>query len=204
VCTPYGTTTAVTAPSTAISTRSCAEDGFPATWTRTATGTCIAPVVATAPVASGITVGASCGEGGIAGYYGYPSGSATVACIPYATASTAAPTNTVATTPTAATTATTTPTIGSPCTVSGSTGYYGYSGASIICIPYTAATTATTIATTATVATTPATIAASLVGTWAYNTGDGTATTSCNYNGTMRCGWYYTSNPGSYSLGPPQ
>jgi hypothetical protein len=54
------------------------------------------------------------------------------------------------------------------------------------------------------VATTPATIAASLVGTWAYNTGDGTATTSCNYNGTMRCGWYYTSNPGSYSLGPPQ
>ena len=204
VCTPYGTTTAVTAPSTAISTRSCAEDGFPATWTRTATGTCIAPVVATAPVASGITVGASCSEGGIAGYYGYPSGSATVACIPYATASTAAPTNTVATTPTAATTATTTPTIGSPCTVSGSTGYYGYSGASIICIPYTAATTATTIATTATVATTPATIAASLVGTWAYNTGDGTATTSCNYNGTMRCGWYYTSNPGSYSLGPPQ
>lgn len=199
VCTPYGTTTAVTAPNTAISTRSCAEDGFPATWTRTATGTCIAPIVVAEPVASGITVGSSCSQNGIPGYYGYVSGSATITCIPYST-----PAATTATTvATGATTATTAPTIGMPCSVSGQAGYFGYSGVNIVCIPYTAATTATTIATTATVATTPATIAASLVGTWAYNSGDGTANTSCNYNGTMRCGWYYTSTPGSYTMGPP-
>jgi hypothetical protein len=52
VCTPFATSTAPTMPSTAISTRSCAEDGFPATWTRTATGSCVAPVVYTAPVAT--------------------------------------------------------------------------------------------------------------------------------------------------------
>ena len=199
VCTPYGSTTAVTAPNTAISTRSCAEDGFPATWTRTATGTCIAPIVVAEPVASGITVGGSCSQNGIPGYYGYVSGSATITCIPYST-----PAATTATTvATGATTATTAPTIGMPCSVSGQAGYYGYSGVNIVCIPSTAATTATTIATTATVATTPATIAASLVGTWAYNSGDGTANTSCNYNGTMRCGWYFTSTPGSYTMGPP-
>jgi hypothetical protein len=43
-----------------------------------------------------------------------------------------------------------------------------------------------------------------LVGTWAYNSGDGTATTSCDYNGTLRCGWYYNSTPGSYTMGPPR
>jgi|GEM_PF-539068 len=201
VCTPYGTTTAVTAPNTAISTRSCAEDGFPATWTRTATGSCIAPIVVAEPVATGITVGGSCSQNGIPGYYGYVSGTANITCIPYST-----PAATTATTiATGTTTATTTPQIGMPCSLSGQPGYFGYvsGSANITCIPYTAATTATTIATTATVATTPATIAASLVGTWAYNSGDGTANTSCNYNGTMRCGWYYTSTPGSYTMGPP-
>ena len=204
VCTPYGSTTAVTAPNTAISTRSCAEDGFPATWTRTATGSCVAPSVTTTPVASGITVGAACSEGGQAGYYGYLNGSATIGCIPYTTA-TAAP---ATASTTANTTATTTPIIGGACTVSGAAGYYGYSGANIVCFPYTTGTTASTTATTATtattVATTPATIAASLIGTWAYNTGDGTASTSCNYNGTMRCGWYYTATAGTYTMGPPQ
>ncbi len=197
VCTPYATATAITAPNTATTSRTCADDGFPVNWTRTASGTCIAPVVATAPVATGITVGSACTtSNGQAGYYGY-SGGANVECIPY-TVATVSP---VVTSPsTQATTATTTPTIGSPCTVSGSAGYYGYSGANIVCIPSTATTTAST---TATVATTPATIAASLVGTWAYNTGDGTANTSCNYNGAMRCGWYYTSTSGTFSMGPP-
>lgn len=193
VCTPYGSTTAVTAPNTAVSTRSCAEDGFPATWTRTATGSCVAPIVTTTPVASGVTVGAACSEGGQAGYYGYPSGSATIACIPYTTA-TAAP---ATASTTANITATTAPVIGGACTVSGAAGYYGYSGANIVCFPYTTGTTATTVATT------PATIAASLVGTWAYNTGDGTANTSCNYNGLMRCGWYYTATAGTFTMGPP-
>ena len=181
VCTPLATSTAPTMPSTAISTRSCAEDGFPATWTRTATGSCVAPIVYTAPVATApstaattapstgsgsISPGMACSAGGYSGTYQY-SGGATLICV----ATTIAP---VATAPsTAATTA-----------------------------PSTAATTATTAPSTA--ATTPATIAASLVGTWAYNSGDGTATTSCNYNGTMRCGWYYTSNPGAFTLGPPR
>ena len=61
---------------------------------------------------------------------------------------------------------------------------------------FTAPTAGTTFITTAT-------IAPSLVGTWAYNTGDGTATTSCNWNGAMRCGYYFTSTPGSYTMGPP-
>ena len=181
VCTPLATSTAPTMPSTAVSTRSCAEDGFPATWTRTATGSCVAPIVYTAPVATApstaattapstgsgsISPGMACSAGGYSGTYQY-SGGATLICV----ATTIAP---VATAPsTAATTA-----------------------------PSTAATTATTAPSTA--ATTPATIAASLVGTWAYNSGDGTATTSCNYNGTMRCGWYYTSNPGAFTLGPPR
>ena len=205
VCTPYATSTAATLPSTAVSTRSCAEDGFPATWTRVATGSCVAPVVATTPVATGITVGGSCSEGGIAGYYGYAGGSANIACIPYVTATTAAPT--------AATTAPTTGGSISPgmaCTTGGYPGTYQYSGgASLICVATTIAPVATapttTVATTAgTTYITTATIAPSLVGTWAYNSGDGTATTSCDYNGTMRCGWYYNSTPGSYTLGPPR
>ena len=205
ICTPYGTTTAVTAPSTIITTRSCADDGFPATWTRTASGSCIAPIVISAPVATGITVGGSCSEGGIAGYYGYAGGSANIACIPYVMATTAAPT---ATTPSAGTTATTTPpasiTVGGACSEGGIAGYYGYAGgsANIACIPYVTATTAAPTAGTTFITT--ATIAPSLVGTWAYNTGDGTGATSCNYNGTMRCGWYYTATPGSYTMGPPR
>jgi hypothetical protein len=205
VCTPDSSTTAVTAPSTAISTRSCVEDGFPATWTRTTSGSCVAPIVTTTPVASGITVGAACSEGGQAGYYGYINGSATIGCIPYTTA-TAAP---ATASTTANITATTAPVIGGACTVSGAAGYYGYSGANIVCIPYTtgttaSATTATTATTTATtVATTSGTVAPSLVGTWAYNVGDGTAASSCNWNGTMRCGYYYTATAGTYSMGPP-
>ena len=180
VCTPFATSTAPTMPSTAISTRSCAEDGFPATWTRTATGSCVAPVVYTAPVATApstaattapstgsgsISPGMACSTGGYPGTYQY-SGGATLICV----ATTIAP---VATAPsTAATTATT--------------------------APSTTATTATTVATT------PATVAPSLVGTWAYNTGDGTANTSCDWNGALRCGYYYTSTPGTYSMGPPR
>ena len=205
VCTPYGTSTVATAPSTATTTRTCAEDGFPATWTRTATGSCIAPVVYTAPVTSGITVGGACTEGGVPGYYGYASGSANIACIPYATATTAAPT--------AATTAPTTGGSISPgmaCSAGGFPGTYQYSGgATLICVATTIAPVATspstTIATTATTtATTAGTVAPSLVGTWAYNTGDGTANTSCDWNGALRCGYYYTSTPGTYSMGPPQ
>ena len=202
VCTPYATSTAVTAaPTTAISTRPCADDGFPATWTRTASGSCIAPVVATAPATTGVTVGAACTTAaGSAGYYGYVSGSATIDCIAYTTA-TIAPT-TASTT--AATTATTTPTLGSACTQGGVTGTWGYvaGSASLYCIASPTYPTASTTATT--IATTTATIAPALVGTWAYNTGDGTASTSCNYNGTMRCGWYYTANAGTYTMGPPQ
>ena len=204
VCTPYGTTTAVTAPSNAISMRSCAEDGFPATWSRTATGSCVAPIVVTAPVATGITVGASCSEGGIAGYYGYAGGSANIACIPYATATTAAPTA-VTTAPSSG--GSISP--GMACSTGGYPGTYQYSGgATLICVATTIAPVATapvaTTPSTVAPATTSGTVAPSLVGTWAYNSGDGTATTSCNYNGTMRCGWYYNSTPGSYSLGPPR
>ena len=216
VCTPYGSTTAVTAPNTAISTRSCAEDGFPATWTRTASGACIAPVVVTPPVATGVTVGGSCTQGGLSGYYGYSGGTATITCIPYATSITAAPTSPVATTPTFGTTATTlyvppgyvSPTgsgsiiLGAACSAGGYPGTYQYAGGtSLICIATSIATTPTTVAP---VATAPATVPVTLIGTWAYNTGDGTATSSCNYNGTMRCGWYYTASPGAYTLGPPR
>ena len=202
VCTPFGTTTVITAPSTAISTRSCAEDGFPATWTRTAAGSCIAPVIDTTPTTSGVTIGAACSINGIAGYYGYTSGTATISCIAYATTVTAPTTAT-----TSATTATTTPVIGAACSVSGVTGTWGYvsGSATITCISNTTATTAsTTPATTATTtATTSGTVAPSLVGTWAYNVGDGTATSSCNWNGAMRCGYYYTATAGTYSMGPP-
>ena len=138
VCTPFATSTAATLPSTAVSTRSCAEDGFPATWTRVATGSCVAPVVATTPIATGITVGGSCSEGGIPGYYGYAGGSANIACIPYATATTAAPT--------AATTAPTTGGSISPgmaCSTGGYPGSYQYSGASLICVAFTVAPVAT-------------------------------------------------------------
>jgi hypothetical protein len=144
-------------PSTAISMRSCAEDGFPATWTRTATGVCVAPIVATAPVAT-------------------------------------APTNIGSIFP------------GMACTVGGYSGTYQYSGGStLICVTSTTATVAP-VATAPTAGTTfipTATVAPSLVGTWAYNSGDGTASSSCNWNGAMRCGWYYNSTPGSYTMGPP-
>lgn len=200
VCTPYGTSTVTTAPSTATTTRSCAEDGFPATWTRTATGSCIAPIVVTAPITTGVTIGAACSEGGVPGYYGYVSGSATIACIPYATATTA--------TTAPSTAATTAPTTGdsiSPgmaCSSGGYPGTYQYSGgATLICVANTTDTTATTAPSTAT---TSGTVAPSLVGTWAYNTGDGTADTTCDWNGALRCGFYYTSTPGTYSMGPPR
>jgi hypothetical protein len=110
ICTPYGTTTAVTAPSTAASTRSCAEDGFPATWTRVATGNCVAPVVFTAPVATApasggsISPGMSCSVGGYPGTYQY-SGGASLMCV----ASTIAP---VATAPVATTPSTVAPATG--------------------------------------------------------------------------------------------
>jgi hypothetical protein len=148
VCTAFGSATAVTAPNTAISTRSCAEDGFPATWTRTATGSCVAPVVVTTPVASGITVGAACSLNGVTGYYGYPSGSATIACIPFTTVS-------VAPAPAATAPATVSPVIGSACTVNGAAGFFQYVGTGIICVPLT--TPATAPVATAPAATTPAT-----------------------------------------------
>ena len=96
VCTPYATSTAATLPSTAVSTRSCAEDGFPAAWTRTATGTCIAPIMFTAPVATApatgagaintsIQFGAACSISGMAGTYQYAGGTATLVCTPFAT-----------------------------------------------------------------------------------------------------------------------
>ena len=204
ICTPYGTTTAVNAPSTVISIRTCAEDGFPATWTRTASGACVAPIVTTTPVASGITVGGSCSEGGIAGYYGYAGGSANIACIPYVTATTAAPTA-VTTAPSSG--GSISP--GMACSISGMAGTYQYAGgASLICVasttaPVATAPSSTTAPTAGTTFITTATIAPSLVGTWAYNTGDGTATTSCNWNGALRCGYYFTSTPGSYTMGPP-
>ena len=186
VCTPYGTTTAVTAPSTAISTRSCAEDGFPATWSRTATGSCVAPVVYTTPVATApatavttapttggsISPGMACSAGGYPGTYQY-SGGATLICV--ATTIATAP---VATAP--ATAVTTAPVATAP-----------------------VATTPTTVAPSTAPATTSGTVPASLVGTWAYNVGDGTASSSCNWNGAMRCGYYYTSTAGTFSMGPP-
>ena len=96
VCTPYATSTAATLPSTAVSTRSCAADGFPATWTRVATGSCVAPVVYTAPVATApatgagaintsIQFGAACSISGMAGTYQYAGGTATLVCTPFAT-----------------------------------------------------------------------------------------------------------------------
>lgn len=163
VCTPFATSTAPTMPSTAISTRSCAEDGFPATWTRTATGSCVAPIVYTAPVATA------------------PS-----------TAATIAPTSGGSISP------------GMACSTGGYPGSYQYSGASLICVASTIAPVATAPITAGTTFITPATIAPSLVGTWAYNSGDGTASSSCNWNGAMRCGWYYNSTPGSYTMGPPR
>jgi hypothetical protein len=110
ICTPYGTTTAVTAPNTAASTRSCAEDGFPATWTRVATGNCVAPVVFTAPVATApasggsISPGMACSVGGYPGTYQY-SGGASLMCV----TSTIAP---VATAPVATTPSTVAPATG--------------------------------------------------------------------------------------------
>jgi len=240
VCTPYGTTTAITAPSTAISTRSCAADGFPATWTRTATGTCVAPIVATAPVATAPTnvgsifPGMACTISGMAGAYQYAGGTATLVCTPYGTTTAiTAPSTAISTrscaedglpatwtrtatgvcvAPIVSTPVATAPTnVGSifpgmACTVGGYSGTYQYSGGStLICVT-------STIATVAPVATAPsagttfiptATVAPSLVGTWAYNSGDGTASSSCNWNGAMRCGWYYNSTPGSYTMGPP-
>jgi len=206
VCTPYGTATAITAPSTAISTRSCAEDGFPATWSRTATGSCVAPVVVTTPVASGITVGAACSLNGVTGYYGYLSGSATITCVPFTTTAPVA-TAPVVTAP--ASGGSISP--GMACSAGGYPGTYQYSGASLICVATTTApvatapvaTTPTTVAPATAPATTSGTVPASLVGTWAYNVGDGTASSSCNWNGAMRCGYYYTSTAGTFSMGPP-
>jgi hypothetical protein len=65
------------------------------------------------------------------------------------------------------------------------------------------AATPTTVAPSTAPATTSGTVPASLVGTWAYNVGDGTASSSCNWNGAMRCGYYYTSTAGTFSMGPP-
>ena len=119
VCTPFATSTAPTMPSTAISTRSCAEDGFPATWTRTATGSCVAPVVYTAPVATApstaattapttggsISPGMACSTGGYPGSYQYSGASLICVAFTVAPVATAPPATTgpVATAPPATT-----------------------------------------------------------------------------------------------------
>jgi hypothetical protein len=157
VCTPYATTTAVTAPSTVITTRSCTEDGFPATWLRTATGACAAPIVettpvATAPVTTSIQFGAACTISGMAGTYQYAGGTATLVCTPYATTTAVtAPSTVITTTPVATTTPATSGTrIGGSCSEGGISGTYGYVGgtANIACIPNVTATTVAPTATT--------------------------------------------------------
>ena len=84
--------------------RSCAEDGFPATWSRTATGSCVAPVasapVATAPTTGGsISPGMGCTISGMAGTYQYAGGTATLVCTPYGTTTAPVATAPVATAP---------------------------------------------------------------------------------------------------------
>jgi hypothetical protein len=166
---------------TTVNTRSCAQDGYPPTWTRASNGSCISPIDISTPM----TIGGGCLVGGMPGTYGYSG--ANIVCFPntaglttpVATAPSTALTPTIgsyclsgalpgsyqyvgasitcvatATTPVATAPSTGfTPTLGSACPLGGSTGYYQYVGASIVCI----ATTTTTTWSTAPVATAPST-----------------------------------------------
>ena len=110
---------------TPVNTRSCAQDGYPPTWTRSANGSCISPV----DIATPMIIGGGCLVGGMPGTYGYSG--ANIICFPNTGASTP-----VATAPSSGIT----PTLGSACPLGGSTGYYQYVGASIVCIATTTST----------------------------------------------------------------
>ena len=123
---------------TTVNTRSCAQDGYPPTWTRASNGSCISPIDISTPM----TIGGGCLVGGMPGTYGYSG--ANIICFPNTAGSTTAVT---------APSTGFTPTLGSACPLGGSTGYYQYVGASIVCI----ATTTSTAWSTGPVATAPST-----------------------------------------------
>ena len=101
---------------TTVNTRSCAQDGYPPTWTRASNGSCISPIDISTPM----TIGGGCLVGGMPGTYGYSG--ANIICFPNTAGSTTAVT---------APSTGFTPTLGSACPLGGSTGYYQYVGASI-------------------------------------------------------------------------
>lgn len=63
--------------------------------------------------------------------------------------------------------------------------------------PVTSAAPTTTAPPTSTPGTTPPPTSWGPAGAWAYNEFG-----SCNYNDTGGCGWYFSRNPGTYTLGP--
>jgi hypothetical protein len=121
---------------TTVNTRSCAQDGYPPTWTRSANGSCISPV----DIATPMIIGGGCLVGGMPGTYGYSG--ANIVCFPNTAAST-----TAVTAPSTALT----PTLGSYCLSGAMPGSYQYVGATIMCV----ATSTAPVATAPTVITSP-------------------------------------------------
>lgn len=64
-------------------------------------------------------------------------------------------------------------------------------------LPATSVAPTSTAPATSTPGTTPAPESWGPAGAWAYNEFG-----SCDYNGTGGCGWYFSRNPGTYTLGP--
>jgi hypothetical protein len=113
---------------TPVNTRSCAQDGYPPTWTRSANGSCVSPV----DIATPMTIGGGCLVGGMPGTYGYSG--ANIVCFP----------NTGASTPVATAPSTgITPTLGSYCLSGALPGSYQYVGATIMCVATSTAPVAT-------------------------------------------------------------
>jgi len=173
---------------TTVNTRSCAQDGYPPTWTRASNGSCISPI----DIATPMTVGAGCLVGGMPGTYGYSG--ANIVCFPNTAAST-----TAVTAPSTALT----PTLGSYCLSGAVPGSYQYVGTTIMCV----ATATTPVATAPSTAITPggACSASGFAGTYQYSGGAtlicvATTLVTTPVAGTPALGSYCLSGavPGSY------
>ncbi len=119
---------------------SCLSRGYPATWSMTPMGSCVAPVASGISTGGGM-VGAGCSVGGMSGTWMYEGGTATLTCMSMAAAT--AITTAITTATSEYTTGGLATQLGSPCTSNGLPGYMGYLGAVIVCV--VTATIATTV-----------------------------------------------------------
>ncbi len=126
-----------------VNTISCAQDGYPAAWTRTASGSCISPVdLATQIPSSGATVptlGSYCLVGAAPGSYQYVAG--TLSCV--VTATSPLVTSPLETSPLVTAPIVIAPTLGSYCLVGAAPGSYQSVGGTLTCVATLVVTTTT-------------------------------------------------------------